>query len=232
MAASDHRIAFIYNYCDRWCERCGFTDQCSAFAARAAIAMTGDAVEGMELAVGTPTAETESRTSDGFSDELDFEVMPDDIVDFVRHEQARAARVDNDPVIVVAEAFASLANHWLRSGYERIGRAADFVVKEALDVAAYDATFILVKLTRALDGLDRHEKGDEDDAHPIQNDWNGSAKVALISIERSEAAWRVIAESTGEETPLSLSDCLLDLLREVEHKLPNARSFVRPGFDE
>ena len=47
-------IDFISAYCDRWCERCAFTDRCSAFACNAAIGMFGDTAEGIELAVGRP----------------------------------------------------------------------------------------------------------------------------------------------------------------------------------
>ncbi|MBI4476315.1 MAG: hypothetical protein HY654_04025, partial [Acidobacteria bacterium] len=51
------RIDFISAYCDRWCERCAYTSRCSLFAAQAAIAMCGDVVEGLELAVGAPHPE-------------------------------------------------------------------------------------------------------------------------------------------------------------------------------
>ena len=43
------RIDFISAYCDRWCERCAFTDRCSTFACSAAIAMCGDDAAGIEL---------------------------------------------------------------------------------------------------------------------------------------------------------------------------------------
>lgn len=96
----------------------------------------------------------------------------------------------------------------------------------------HDAFFIDVKLHRALDGCDRYDHDGEDDSHPVQNDWNGSAKVALISLERSVPAWRVIAQATGDEAPWLLADQLRDLQREVESAFPHARSFIRPGFDE
>src|ERR671921_2720587 len=48
-------IDFISSYCDRWCERCAFTERCSNFAATAALAMCdGDYHAAMELAVGPP----------------------------------------------------------------------------------------------------------------------------------------------------------------------------------
>ena len=32
MAGNPRFISGIYNYCDRWCERCAFTDRCLTYA--------------------------------------------------------------------------------------------------------------------------------------------------------------------------------------------------------
>jgi hypothetical protein len=56
---------FISAYCDRWCERCVFTDRCSAFACHAAIEMCGDIADGIELAVGKPRSPEEIEESLG-----------------------------------------------------------------------------------------------------------------------------------------------------------------------
>ena len=49
------RIDFISAYCDRWCERCAFTQRCSLCACDVATAMCdGDLAAGIELAVGVP----------------------------------------------------------------------------------------------------------------------------------------------------------------------------------
>lgn len=74
-------------------------------------------------------------------------------------------------------------------------------MREALEVAPWDAAFISAKLNRALLGRDHYQSGDNDDDHPVQNDWNGSATLALVFIVRSEPAWRLIACVTGESTP-------------------------------
>jgi hypothetical protein len=99
-------------------------------------------------------------------------------------------------------------------------------IVDALDVVSWDQYLIAAKLHRALRG--RH--GDDD--HPTQNHWNGSAKVALISIERSEAAWRLIAHWSAGDQPCLLADHLMQLRKEVEREFPRARYFVRPGFDD
>jgi hypothetical protein len=78
----------------------------------------------------------------------------------------------------------------------------------------------------------RNDLGVEKD--PIQNDSNGKAKVALIAIDRSIAAWGklslLLSEKAGGIMPI-LSH-LEALRRHTEQTFPHARDFIRPGFDE
>ena len=84
----------------------------------------------------------------------------------------------------------------------------------------------------------RGEELDEDLEMPKDSD--GSAKVALIGIDRSIAAWRMMQLSLPQRVdspelvdsivPLILQ---LEMLRtRLESAFPEARGFVRPGFDE
>jgi hypothetical protein len=89
---------------------------------------------------------------------------------------------------------------------------------------------IAVKTMRALSG--RREELEDDPEFPKDSD--GSAKVALIGIDRSIAAWRLMQLSLPERAqsivPLILQ--LERLRRRIEIVFPEARRFVRPGFDE
>jgi len=89
---------------------------------------------------------------------------------------------------------------------------------------------IAPKVRRALSGHDRHTYEREDD-HRIQNDWNGSAKVALISITRSTTAWDLIADVTQDPDAAQVAAELRALQRHMESAFPNAWRFRRPGFD-
>lgn len=55
----------------------------------------------------------------------------------------------------------------------------------------------------------------------MQNDWNGSPKVALIASARSESAWRVIAAAVGDEMAATFADQLCNLRCEVEAAFPD-----------
>jgi hypothetical protein len=92
---------------------------------------------------------------------------------------------------------------------------------------------IAVKIIRALscrtDGWE-----DSPDLAEFPKDSDGSAKVALIGIDRSIAAWRLVQLSTPDraETIVPLILQLERLGRRVEKSFPEARDFIRPGFDE
>jgi hypothetical protein len=66
----------------------------------------------------------------------------------------------------------------------------------------------------------------------VQSDWNGSAKVALISIERSETAWTLVASETADEAASAIAGHLATVRRVMQTEFPRAGEFRRPGFDD
>jgi hypothetical protein len=91
-----------------------------------------------------------------------------------------------------------------------------------------------VKLSRAL----HHDESDEEtESNPelagMQRDQDGSAKVAMILIERSIWAWAVLTlhEPGMKEKALQAMLTLERLRVGVEKEFPKAKAFVRPGFD-
>ncbi len=65
-------------------------------------------------------------------------------------------------------------------------------------------------------------------------DSDGSAKVALIAMDRSIAAWGELHRHfpDAEDDILDLLAHLDRLRRHAEQEFPAARAFVRPGFDD
>jgi hypothetical protein len=65
-------------------------------------------------------------------------------------------------------------------------------------------------------------------------DSDGSAKIALIAMDRSISAWAGLREALGDD-PDGILDLLAQLAairRQTEKIFPEARAFVRAGFDE
>ena len=228
-------IDFISSYCDRWCERCAFTDRCSAFAVQVATAMCdGDFSAGLELAVGTPPpmSEEDRLRRDGFLEEIEnLAPTHEEAAEWEREIEEQEERLDELPMTTTAETTWLLAQGWLADNCEALERDGMPPIAEALQIASWDCFFIPVKLHRALHGRDSFERGESPDEDPIQNDWNGTAKVALISIVRSIKAWDTLADATRDPDARQIADALHRLQREVEHGFPDAWNFVRPGFD-
>ncbi len=231
----NERIEFISEYCDRWCERCAFTSRCSSYAVQAAMGMCGDFTEAVELAVGAPQRVGATAGDADFQERPWLEIpepTAKELRQFDREEKARKRRIDASPLTKLATTMTIAAYRWFHRSSDAVRATGDAVISEALDVAEWDSHLIGAKLHRALSGRDRYQTDEAfDDDDPIQNDWNGSAKVALISIDRSEAAWQVIAQATGDVAAADLAANLAGLRTEVENTFPAARRFTRPGFD-
>jgi len=75
--------------------------------------------------------------------------------------------------------------------------------------------------------------GIEEEDSMLPGNFDGSAKVALIGIDRSIGAWEKLQGHFKEKKDNILHILLhLDRLRcKTEQEFPNARSFKRPGFD-
>lgn len=91
---------------------------------------------------------------------------------------------------------------------------------------------IHAKMKRALYGF--HIYADKINAKQEENDYNGSAKVALLAIEISYQAWSVLKNKVVyfQQDIERILVVLEQMLRDLEHRFPDARNFCRPGFDQ
>jgi hypothetical protein len=153
-----------------------------------------------------------------------------------REEDARHERIANEPVTGIVETYQGIAAAWLADHTEHAAQHANSDVRDALAIVQWDLLLIGAKLHRALDGRDRRRTDPEDaddwDDDPIQTDWNGSAKVALLSIARSQDAWRTLQHAVPGGTTGVVADTLARLRTAADREFPDAMRFKRPGFDE
>ena len=101
---------------------------------------------------------------------------------------------------------------------------------EAFEVIRWYQHFIAAKVMRAIRGKTEEE---EEGCEEFASDSDGSAKIAVIAIDRSIGAWAVIPHYNHLYTEEALEMIsFLDRLRQaIEQTFPKARSFLRPGFD-
>jgi hypothetical protein len=246
LADNPNFISGIYNYCDRWCERCPFSSRCMVYASE------------KEDDDGDP--ESRDINNDAFWRKLAaiFEETKQMMVDWAKeagvdftqvdeaaNEQREKRRSDasKDKLAVAATKYANTVTRWF-AGFDQVINATDVIpneadkaeaeqIDEAREVIHWYQYQIAVKLMRALSSRsDEAEWADEIDDQPRDSD--GSAKVSLIGISRSVGAWRLMQVCLPERAD-SIKPMILDLekLRQrIEQRFPEARDFVRPGFDE
>lgn len=228
MEVRDGFIVSIFNYCDRWCETCTFTARCRLFADMARMEASRD--PNLKAITEAP---------------LLPEDMPppppkwlEDLIDEMNEASRRAIEENEgeagepEPKLPPshkiirdrAMAYSLAIHHWLR------GRGAGHTnPADPIAVIDWFGNLIVGKVHRALAGLAEFD-GDRE----FPPDHEGSAKVAIIGLERSIAAWRelVAGGSATEEEVRPFVEELQWQLRRLDEIIPMARGFVRPGFDE
>jgi hypothetical protein len=152
----------------------------------------------------------------------------------------------NNPLVVEARAYAALVGAWFEAETATLYEHADTLARRAEDdpaaelgadlelvlaaveIVRRDAWLIPIKLSRAL-----HTYEDDTPAaiDAIQNDRNGSAKVALLSMDRCEASWRLLEAWLPSGSAALLAEQLAALRVATERMFPHARRFLRAGFD-
>ena len=250
MEIRDGFIVGVYNYCDSWCDRCAFTSRCRVFADQREMEATLDPnLEPVALAPslperlgGVPSSLPERLGGVPSKHPMDVPPAPPPWLKELLDEMDEASRSplpddecvrrelrvvpERDAIDDRAEAYSRRARAWLNTReFDLSSEAGD-----PRDVIAWFHLMIHVKAMRALHGLA------EDD--PAERDWppdhDGSAKVALLGIDRSHTAWLDLIEvgaiSAAEVAPFTGD---LEWLRAaLERTFPKARAFVRPAFDE
>ncbi|HUK33200.1 MAG TPA: hypothetical protein VLV86_04755 [Vicinamibacterales bacterium] len=231
----DH-IEGIFNYCTRRCESCAFTARCTLYQSE------------REYERRHPNATWQRRVHDSFAETfhlleewcrregIDFEqIRRDAQSDETRAELQRADEdLRDDPLQKLATTYSHAAFNVVDAmATARALRRWPSEVETALDTISWNAGMVGAKVHRALHGMaQRHVFSDED---PVQNDWNGSAKLTRLLVAESKRAWEAVmreGEAPGDSPLLELV-ALLDLIDAgVAERFPQAMAFVRPGFDE
>ena len=230
LAKNPNHIEGIYNYCDRWCEKCTFTSRCLNYKI------------GEERFV-------DLKDKDIFNEEFwqRFSEMMTETMEMLKESmQERGFDVDNIPDVEVPEVdtdnqflvqmahkYGSEVKKWFEEPYYTDEESAENFVKnrqkieEIVEIIHWYQYQIEVKLRRAFFSLEMNDDVDT-------TDMNGSAKVALISIDRSLGAWGQLLQffPEREKSILELIYLLKRILPITESTFPDAHAFIRPGFDE
>jgi hypothetical protein len=275
LAGNPEFISGIYNYCDRWCERCQFTSRCLLYATEQADPDLDDP-EVRDIrnekfwkklqTIFKNTAEMMAQ----WAAEAGVDLDSIDAEAALEEHKREIDKANKSELSQAAKRYALTVETWFKEEFateEDVHDDAtitpepnevDLSVRDAAEVIRWYQFFVAAKIFRAQTGGEQneHEPDGEDifgnifddggpenaedidyDAVLARTDWmdaNGSAKVALIAIDRSISAWRVLQISLPEKAN-SIQPILLELerlRRAAESRFPQARDFIRPGLDE
>jgi hypothetical protein len=144
---------------------------------------------------------------------------------------------DDDLKAVANELLASVGNPFDDTDYEEQARQ----IGEMIEVIGWYHTLLPPKVARAIRGIVERENIDNASselsgilAESRLNDANGSGKLALVSIQRSAAAWVRMRQilPRREDEIIEMLSILSRLQRGIHAAVPGAKAFVRPGLDE
>jgi hypothetical protein len=213
MTLNDGFIVNVSSFCDRWCARCALTAHCELFVKHNSDCETTTAdsrmslleqVEMMHDAAQNHPAQAPPRETDS--------KLPTDL---------EPSSMQPSPEVV----RNGRALHRKR---QRARFSANASVRMAIETIDHFTLFVPVKMLLCLGTVSRHGPG------PQQSDANGWGKAALLGLERMRIAWTLLV-NTHHYSESDVAPFLSEIgrmQRNLERAVPNARAFVRPGFDE
>ncbi len=238
LAEDERFIAGIYNYCDRWCERCPHTARCMNFELSEEKFSDPETRDIRNEAFWRKLSEVFRETMELLEEtakEWGIDLKTLDAGSEMESIRAKDEAAANHVIFRAAKKYSGVVEDWFKGKgglflSETVVVGDDRVkVEEALEVIRWYQHFIAAKVMRAIRGKEEDEE--EEGEFPADSD--GSAKIALIAMDRSIGAWGVIPRHNRlyRESVFEIIS-LLNLLRQaVEEEFPGARSFIRPGFD-
>lgn len=253
LAKNPSFIPGIYNYCDRWCERCPFTSRCMT-ADMERQDNAGPALYDLQnQAFWDHLHETFKVTLELLRETAEQKGIDLNSLKAKYLTEKRSAikeRAKSHPCARAALTYSRAVSRWFDSAGDLFHEKEDELNKQAhmgipdpdpqteasvlndnLEIIRWYQHLIYAKIMRALDGeIKRQPKV----LRGLLRDSDGSAKVVLIAMDRSIAAWAELRQQfpQREDDILTLLVQLERLRRGTEKAFPNARAFVRPGFDE
>jgi hypothetical protein len=243
-------ISGIYNYCDRWCERCRFQTRCRLFrdlqrmeqvvegrldrADLAALASDEEFEAEMEAGMGAASARDRAEFLE-FLEGADVVAPPEEMAGIHAACDRRSNLRTAHPLSREAMEYAQTAHRLIGVLRPMLRGVEDPLARESLETIARFAFFIAVKTRRAAGALISASDDDHEDDEIRQSDGNGCAKLVRLVIAESREAWRLLRQLpslAADGVPAAMVARLDDLDAHLAAAFPHAMAFVRAGFDE
>jgi len=255
LADNPNNIQGIYNYCDRWCERCTFTSRCLNYDISEEQYDSPESKDVSNKVFWDKLSEMFKITFEMLDEDMKergIDINELDLEEAGKEEEDRRKIAKNHDCSKKSMEYSDKVKEWFESSEDYLKQKEVDINKlgnldlsdknleesvirlnDAIEVIHWYQYQIHVKIQRAVSGK-AEELKEPEFYEDFPSDADGSAKVALIGMDRSIAAWGELYQQFPEK-----EDSILDILimleklrKRVEAELPDARAFIRPGFDE
>lgn len=251
MKLKPNYIEGIFNYCDRWCERCTFTSRCNVYENTSEL--TPEQLDMRNKAFWENIANHLNEAMHMLqqkAEEYGIDLNDPELSQGFDNREKTKEEIKKHPLAKLSWNYGIEVSEWLKKteiltekgnrvirnvelGIVSEGQAEKEIasVKDCIEIIQWYEHFIHVKVMRALMGKA------EDDGWELENgfqrDFDGSAKIAMIAIERSSQAWAVLLNTIpeAEDEILMWLASLQKMKSLTQNEFPKAEKFIRPGFD-
>lgn len=263
-------ISGIYNYCDRWCEKCNYVSRCTVGTMDQLMRFgrnpdepisTEEMTNLFEIATGNSIDKENVHhitidLDELMSDEEEISLLnnleqSEEEADYMLSMKEAQEFVEQHDLSHTVHQYTLNCMRWKKRmshyffidvskspvEYQYIGKnpvqseEQKVAIQDAFSVIDWYAMMFEVKLKRALHGYytDKDDYGPDD----YQSDFNGSAKVVVIGIERCITAFQTLATFFVEDknTLIHFIELLTTVKEKTEMQFPGLYKFMRPAFD-
>ncbi len=250
-------IAGIYNYCDRWCERCTFTSRCRNYESTSNLSP-----EQLDISNKAFWDNISSNFQEAFrllqkagekhGIDLSKPLTEEEDIAYREREAFLKTAAKQHPFSKLCKQYQKLVMPFVKkSDADFVDKTRELVshlhlgikseedvvytvadIGDCFEIIQWYLFFIDAKLQRALHGKFEGEDWEEDNGY--QKDSEGSAKIALIAMERSIGAWTRLYNllPSSEDVALKSLALLQQMQQKAKEEFPKAMQFKRPGFDD
>lgn len=247
-------IPGIYNYCDRWCERCDFTKRCRNYDGTSKLSSEQRDIKNKAFWDDISSSFQEAiklldKSAKELGIDLNKPLTEEEEADYKEKQSFLNRAAKQHPLSLLCRKYQKLVRPFVQKSEGLVDKTRELVdqlhlgikteedvvytvasIGDCFDIIQWYLYFIDAKLQRALHG--KLESRDWEETG-FQKDSDGSAKIAIIAIERSIGAWMSLYNlmPSSEDILLNALSLLEQLQKMAKEEFPEAMEFKRPGFD-
>ncbi|MGY6520561.1 MAG: hypothetical protein ACXIUD_02470 [Mongoliitalea sp.] len=244
-----NNIPGIFNYCNRWCERCTFSDRCTLYQQEQEewpdenADMNEDAF--WDKLKGNLENSIEMLQELAEEQGIDLNEVTEEEQEEAYHDmQVNELKVNMNPLTELAGSYLDLCLAWGKN--EEIWDSLHMHIQlqeskkineleairdESMEVIQWYMTMISAKTYTALSSK---EEADFWDQYPVEErHYNGVGKLLLVCIKDSLEAWENLSGLFPQKPDalVQAMDILHTMEKQIREQFPDAELFKRPGFD-